>query len=156
MSMFAAMFAPRPDVAAAELKRVCRKGGLIAMANWTPASFVAAQMAITMRYVPPPPGMESPVLWGEEAVVRRRFGQEVELSVKTQPFIVDLPMTPHETEAHFRQFLGPTQSALQRLDAEKQRALVEEMKTHWVQLNRGDESRTLIQSEYLEVHARPS
>jgi ubiquinone/menaquinone biosynthesis C-methylase UbiE len=156
MSMFAAIFAPRPSLAAAELKRVCRKGGLIAMGNWTPSSFVAEQLKITSRYAPPPPGMESPMLWGEEAVVRERFRPDVELSMTKQPFTLDIPMPPHETEAHFRQHIGPTQVALRQLDAEKTKAFVDEMTTNWVKLNQGGEGRTVIRSEYLDVHARPN
>jgi 2-polyprenyl-3-methyl-5-hydroxy-6-metoxy-1,4-benzoquinol methylase len=155
MSMFGAIFAPRPKVAAAELKRVCRKGGLIAMANWTPTSFVAEQFKITSCYAPPPPGMESPMLWGEEAVVRERFGPDVQVSVKKQPFTLDIPLPTHETEAHFRQHIGPTQVALRQLDEEKAKAFVDEMAANWAKLHQGGEGRTVIRSEYLEVYARP-
>jgi ubiquinone/menaquinone biosynthesis C-methylase UbiE len=74
MSMFGAMFAPRPELVATELCRVCRPGGAIAMANWTPESFVARQFAVGNRYIPPPEGIPAPVLWGDEQVVRQRLG----------------------------------------------------------------------------------
>ena len=74
MSMFGAMFAPRPEIVAAELARVCRPGGTIAMANWTPEGFVATQFAIGNRFVPPPAGIPAPVLWGEEQMVKQRLG----------------------------------------------------------------------------------
>lgn len=65
MSMFGAMFAPRPERVASELARVCRQGGTIAMANWTPEGFVGKTFNLTSRYVPPPDGVPAPVLWGQ-------------------------------------------------------------------------------------------
>jgi SAM-dependent methyltransferase len=157
MSMFAAMFAPRPQVVVAEMRRVCRTGGLIAMANWTPDSFVAQQSKIMSKYgPPPPPGMESPMLWGDEAAVRERFGAGVELTITKRSITFDIPLGPSETEAHFRQHLGPAQIIARQLDAERQRAFIDEMAAHWVEHNRGDDKRTLVHTEYLEVHARPS
>src|SRR5829696_7014709 len=73
VSMYGAMFAPRPDVTAAELKRVCRPGGFIAMANWTPTGFVGRMFKTVSSHVPPPPGMPPPVIWGVEETVRERF-----------------------------------------------------------------------------------
>lgn len=66
MTMFGAMFAPRPERAASELARVCRRGGMIAMANWTPEGFVGKVFSLTSRYVPPPEGIPAPVLWDNE------------------------------------------------------------------------------------------
>ena len=76
LSMFGAMFAPRPEVVAAELLRVCRPGGLIAMGNWTPEGFVGQMFQITARHAPPPPGMLPPSLWGVEKVVTEPPGPE--------------------------------------------------------------------------------
>src|SRR5437588_3590762 len=73
LTMFGAMFAPRPERVAAELLRVCRPGGVIAMANWTPQGFVGKTFQLTSRHVPPPP-VPPPVLWGDESVVRKRLG----------------------------------------------------------------------------------
>ena len=157
MSMFAAMFAPRPQVVIAELRRVCRSGGLIAMANWTPDSFVAEQNKIMSRYAPPPPpGLESPMLWGDETVVRERFGTGVALSMKRRTATFDIPLWPTETEAHFRQYIGPTQILMRQLDAERRQSLVDEMAAHWAKHNRGDGKRTIVHAEYLEVQARPN
>ena len=75
LSMFGAMFAPRPEVVASELLRVCRPGGLIAMGNWTPDGFVGQMFQITGKHAPPPPGLPSPVLWGVEKVVTERLNQ---------------------------------------------------------------------------------
>src|SRR5438067_886135 len=75
MSIFGAMFAPRPERVASELLRVCRPGGMIAMGNWTPSGFVGKMFALNAKHVPPPPGIPTPSLWGEESVVRSRFGE---------------------------------------------------------------------------------
>ncbi len=69
-TMFGAMFAPRPEVTASELKRVCRPGGLIAMANWTPEAFTGMMFRTGAKHVPPPQGLPSPLMWGSEDVVR--------------------------------------------------------------------------------------
>src|SRR4051812_880967 len=74
VSMFGAMFAPRPDDTAAELVRVCRAGGHIAMANWTPDGFIGQMFKIVGTYAPPAPGVPSPLLWGSEAMVTERLG----------------------------------------------------------------------------------
>jgi len=154
LSMFAAMFAPRPEVAVAELLRVCRPGGLIAMANWTPSGFVGEQNVIMSRYAPPPPpGIVSPMLWGDEDVVRERFGSGVALSATKRTVTFDIPLGPTETEAYFRQYIGPTQILMKQLDPERQKALVDEMAAHWALHNQGDGERTLVHAEYLEVHA---
>jgi hypothetical protein len=71
--MFGAMFAPRPDVVASELCRVCRPGGEIAMVNWTPTGFIGELFKVTGKHVAPPAGVPSPLLWGDEATVRERF-----------------------------------------------------------------------------------
>jgi len=156
MSVFAAMFAPRPKVAAAEMVRACRPGGLIAMANWTPGSFVAEQNEIMARYSPPPPGLESPMLWGDEKLVRERFGTGVVVTTMKRTLRFDIPMGPSETEAHFRQYIGFTQIVMRQLDEERRRALIEEMVSHWTRHNRGHRERTMVHAEYLGVQARPN
>src|SRR4029453_1855233 len=74
VSMFGAMFAPRPELVAAELLRVCRPGGRIAMGNWTPEGFIGQMFKTTGKHVPPPPNMPSPLKWGDEETVRERLG----------------------------------------------------------------------------------
>src|SRR5579885_1053040 len=71
-SLIGAMFAPRPELVAAEMTRVCRPGGMIAMANWTPSGFVGQMFKTIAKHIAPS-GMPSPVLWGDEATVRERF-----------------------------------------------------------------------------------
>jgi ubiquinone/menaquinone biosynthesis C-methylase UbiE len=97
VSMYGAMFAPRPERAAAELVRVCRPGGQIAMANWTPRGFIGQMFKVTATHVPLPPGMPGPVLWGDETIVRERLREGV----------AELKLTPvlgpvHTNVAHRR------------------------------------------------------
>ncbi len=73
VTMFGAMFAPRPEVVAKELMRVCRVGGRIAMANWTPAGFIGQLFRVMGKHVAPPPGVPAPLLWGDQSEVRSRF-----------------------------------------------------------------------------------
>jgi ubiquinone/menaquinone biosynthesis C-methylase UbiE len=154
MSMFAAMFAPQPKVAATEMVRVCRRGGLIAMANWIPGSFIAERHEITSRYAPPPPGLASPSLWGVEAVVRERFGEAVTVSATKRTVVFDIPMSPGETNEHYSRHSGSTQMLIKKLDPQRRDALLKELLTQWTDRNRGGSTRTIVDSEYLEVHAR--
>jgi SAM-dependent methyltransferase len=155
MSMFGAIFAPRPEMVVAEFVRVCRPGGLIAMGNWTPESFVARQNAISSKFVPPPPDAANPVDWGHEQIVRERFGNRGEITCTRRPFVFDLPFAPHAAEEYFSRHIGPMQIILSRLDEAGKRQLLEERKDFWVRENQGGAERTLIHTEYLEVHVRP-
>ena len=73
VTIFGAQFAPRPELVASEFGRVLVPGGLLAMANWDPASFTAQMFKVTSKHVPPPPGVPPPILWGDEATVRERL-----------------------------------------------------------------------------------
>jgi SAM-dependent methyltransferase len=154
MTMFGAMFAPRPEFVAAELTRVCRPGGRIAMANWTPSGFVGRMFALGGRYVPPPPGLPAPVLWGAEEVVRERFGDAVS-RLETTPRMAqfDFPFGPSEVVAFFREYFGPTKMAFSMLGAEEKAAYTADLEKLWRESNEGEEERTLITGEYLEVVA---
>jgi SAM-dependent methyltransferase len=154
LSMFGAMFAPRPEVVAAELKRVCRPGGLIAMGNWTPEGFVGQMFKITSQHAPPPPGMLPPSLWGVEKVVNERLrGPGVRLETSKQELLFDYPFAPADAVAFFRKYFGPTQTTFARLDEPAQKALADDLTQHWTKHNIGDANHTVIKAEYLEVHA---
>jgi len=154
LSMFGAMFAPRPEVVAAELLRVCRPGGAIAMGNWTPAGFTGKLFKTTARHVPPPPGVPPPVLWGDEATVRQRFGSRVSKLTCTPQiaeFRYDAP--PAGVVQLFRRYFGPTQTAFAKLDPAGQAALAADLESVWAQANEAKDGTTFVQNEYLEVHA---
>jgi ubiquinone/menaquinone biosynthesis C-methylase UbiE len=154
LTMFGAMFAPRPEQVAAELVRVCRPGGSIAMANWTPQGFVGKTFRLTAKMAPPPPGVPAPVLWGDEETVRRRFSKEVStLTLTRHKVSFDYPFPPNEVVAFFRQYFGPTQSAFNRLDADGQAALTSQLESLWKEHNRAGDDTTSVEVEYLDVRA---
>ena len=154
MTMFGAMFAPRPDVTAAELIRVTKPGGLIAMANWTPDAFVGQMFKVGSTHVPPPPGMPPPVLWGKEDVVRERFADGV-ADLKTEPIKImfRFPFGPAEVVEHFRTYFGPTNKAFGSLDEAGQAALRKDLEDLWAKNNRATDGTTEVEAEYLEVRA---
>ena len=152
MSMFGAMFAPRPDLVASELARVCRSGGTIAMANWTPAGFAGRMFAIAAKYLPPPEGIPTPVLWGDEVTVRQRFSAHgVDVQTHRQQIVMDFPFPPKEVVQFFREYFGPTKIAFSRMDAETQSSYAADLEAFWATGNQASGERTLIQNEYLEV-----
>lgn len=154
MTMYGAMFAPRPDLVAAELKRVTKPGGRIAMANWTPAGFIGQMFKATAGHVTPPAGMPSPVLWGKEDVVRERFGDGVS-KIEATPRIVsfEFPYSPAEVVEHFRVYYGPTNKAFGALDENKQAALRSDLEQLWAGNNKATDGTTSVEAEYLEVIA---
>ncbi len=156
MTMFGAMFAPRPIDVAEELVRVCASGGRIAMANWTPGGFIGRMFKITASHVPPP-NMPSPVLWGDQTVVGERLNEgisDLKLTLRTITF--NFPFSPKEVVEHFRTYYGPTQKAFEFLvgQNEKQLALRKELEDHWEKNNQATDGTTRCDSEYLEVVAR--
>ena len=153
MTMFGAMFAPRPETAAAELLRVCRPGGRVAMANWTPSGFIGRMFKATAAHVPPP-GVPSPLLWGDETTVRERLRDGVsELYFHHRTVAFRLPLTPEQTVDFFREWYGPTLRAFAALDADGQAALRRDLTRLWAEQNLATDGTTHVESEYLEVVA---
>lgn len=153
-SLIGAMFAPRPELVAAELKRVCRPGGKIIMGNWTPTGFVGQMFKMQGKHVPAPAIMEPPVKWGDEQVVRERFQEGIrylKLSRRLYPF--EFPFPPSEVVEFFRTYYGPTHKAFAALDAEKQAALRADLEQLWRQYSPGKNGNTSLGAEYLEVVA---
>ena len=157
VSMYGAMFAPRPELVAAELVRVCRPGGRIAMANWTPDGFIGRMFKSTGKHVPPPPHMPSPVKWGDEETVRERLREGVaclQLTRRMCPF--KYPFPPAEVVETFRMYYGPTQRAFDTLNADGQAALRSDLERLWAEHNRATDGTTYVEGEYLEVIATRS
>ncbi len=154
ITMFGAMFAPRPDVTANELKRVTKPGGLIAMANWTPEAFTGQMFKTGAKHVPPPPGMTSPVLWGSEDTVRERLAEGLsDLKLERRKILFTYPFGPEEVVEHFRKYFGPTQKAFEALDENGQAALRSDLEALWTSANQATDGTTRVESEYLEVRA---
>jgi SAM-dependent methyltransferase len=154
VTMFGAMFAPRPELVASELKRVCRPGGFIAMANWTPSGFIGQMFKTTSAHLPPPPGMTSPVLWGVEETVRERLSEGIsKLDTRLQKIAWEFPFSPAEVVEHFRLYYGPTQKAFGALDEQKQAALRNDLEQLWAAHNQATDGTTKLEAEYLEIVA---
>jgi ubiquinone/menaquinone biosynthesis C-methylase UbiE len=152
VTMFGAMFAPRPDLVASELIRVCRPGGRIAMANWTPAGFIGQLLRVTGNHVPPPSGIPSPLSWGDQATVRSRFSTRI-ADLRMTPIIAQLefPLSVTETVEFYRKYYGPTQRSFEALAEEKQLELRRDMESLYAKHNRASNGTTCIAAEYLEV-----
>ena len=154
VSLIGAMFAPRPELVAAELKRVCRPGGKIIMGNWTPTGFVGQMFKVHGKHVPPPALMAPPVKWGDEETVRERFADGIShLRVSQHLYPFRYPFPPAEVVEFFRRYYGPTHKAFAALDAEKQAALRGDLEQLWIEHNTATDGTTLIEAEYLEVVA---
>jgi SAM-dependent methyltransferase len=154
VSLIGAMFAPRPERVAAELTRVCRPGGRIAMANWTPEGHVGQMFKIIGKYVPPPPLMASPVKWGDDRAVRERLQNGIaKLDTTKRLYPMRYPFPPAEVVEFFRMYYGPTNRAFAALDAAGQRSLRRDLEQLWEGNNCTSDGTTHVESEYLEVVA---
>jgi SAM-dependent methyltransferase len=151
-SIYGAMFAPRPERVAAEMLRVCRPGGTIAMANWTKEGFIGKMFQTFARFIAPP-GMPSPVLWGDESVVRDRFGEGLsDLRLTRVCYRFDYPFPPAGVVEFFREHYGPSTRAFATLGESEGAALRRELTDLWSSHNQAnDGSRTIVDAEYLEV-----
>jgi SAM-dependent methyltransferase len=153
-SIYGAMFAPRPERVAQELARVCRSGGRIAMANWTKEGFIGRMFQIIGRFIAPP-GMPSPLLWGDEPTVRQRFGAAVaDLRLTRVQYRFDYAFSPEGVVDFFRENYGPTNRAFAALSETDRVALRDALIELWSGANQSREAkRTVVGAEYLEVVA---
>ena len=157
ISVFGAMFGPRPEAVARELTRVCRSGGRIVMACWTRDSFIAGMREVTARYVPPPSGLPNPAEWGDEEIVRQRLREgiaKLELTRRLATF--EFPFDEAHVVEHFRQYLGPTIKAFESLDATGQAGLRRDAEAFWKQWNLAKDGTVRVDSEFLEIVATRS
>jgi len=153
VSLIGAMFAPRPELVAAELTRVCQPGGIIAMANWTGPGFVG-QMFKTISKHNAPSGMPSPVLWGDEPTVRERLGGGVaSLECSRHLYELSYPFSPPDVVEFFRANYGPMTRAFASIGDEAQQQLRDELTDLWSRHNRATDGTTRVDAEYLQVVA---
>lgn len=156
VSMFGVMFTPQPDVATAELRRVTKPGGRIALANWTPEGFIGKMFKIFKAYLPPAPaGVPSPMGWGDEAIVRTRLAHGFsDVRLTRRIAMMRYPFPPAETVGFFRQYYGPTHRAFAALDASAQAALWRDLvELQTINNIAGTPGDTEVAAEYLEVTA---
>jgi 2-polyprenyl-3-methyl-5-hydroxy-6-metoxy-1,4-benzoquinol methylase len=152
-SLVGAMFAPRPEVVASEFLRVCRPGGIIAMANWTAEGFVGQLFKTVSKFVAPS-GMPAPVLWGDEATVRERFAAGVSsLELTRRNTVLEFPFPPGEVVRFFRMFHGPANRAFASLNRAGRVRLHAEMEQLWSAHNMAKGGFTKVDAEWLEVIA---
>jgi SAM-dependent methyltransferase len=154
VSLIGAMFAPRPEFVAAEMIRVCRPGGKIVMANWTPEGHVGHMFKIIGKYVPPSPLMAPPMKWGDEATVRARLKEgtsSVQCTRRMYP--MRYPFSPGEVVDFFSDYYGPVNRAKAALDEDRQIAMHDELEALWSKNNQADDGTTFVEAEYLEVVA---
>jgi ubiquinone/menaquinone biosynthesis C-methylase UbiE len=155
ISLIGAMFAPRPEKVASELARVCRSGGRLYMANWTPDGMVGQLFKIVAKHVPPPQGMESPVLWGDEATVCNRLSNsftDIKFVRKYYPSW-SYPFDVGGVVEYFRTVYGPVKRAFGSLDHAGQQPLREDLETVFSTHSGTKNGTTVLHAEYLDVSA---
>ncbi len=150
-STFGGMFSPDQGRTAAELIRVCRRGGRIGLANWTPDGFVGQMFDIVGAHVPPPPGLRGPALWGTEARLAALFGTEARnIHAHRREFTFRYRSTGHWLEV-FRTWFGPVQRAFAALAPEGQFALAADLAGLVERFNVARDGTMVVPGAYLEV-----
>jgi len=151
LSTFGVMFTPDHQKAAAELARVCKPGGKIGLANWTPSSMIGELFKLLGSYLPPPPGARSPALWGTEAHLEELFAGRIDsLVTQRKHFVFRYRGAAHWLEV-FRTFYGPIHKAFGALDAQRQQALAADLIALVERFNRASDGALVAPSEYLEI-----
>jgi len=151
LSTFGVMFAPDHATAAAELARVCRPGGRIGLANWTPDSMIGHMFRTLGRYLPPPAGAQSPALWGSEPHLRGLFGgSAASIAITPRVFNFRYRSARHFLDV-FRTWYGPVHKAFGALPAYASAALERDLTKLLERLNRAGAGSLVVPSEYVEV-----
>jgi SAM-dependent methyltransferase len=150
LSTFGVMFAPAHEQAANELMRVCRPGGRIGLASWTPRGFLGDLFRVVARHVPPIPGVRSPLLWGTDAHLRELFPGAAEIAQTDRHFVFRYQSPDHWVHV-FRAYYGPVHKAFAALDALGQAALEADLLTLLRRADRGGAAGLVIPAEYLET-----
>ena len=151
LSTFGVMFAPDQMRTASELLRVVRPGGRIGLANWTPAGFIGQLFKAVAAQVPPPAGLKSPMLWGDETHIAELFGSRASrIRADRKIFKFRYRSAEHFVEV-FRAFYGPTNKAFAALDDKSQAALKAALVALLEKANVGGEHSLVVPAEYLEV-----
>lgn len=154
LSTFGVMFTPNQEQAAAEMARVCKRGGKIGLANWTPASFVGEMFKLVGRYIPPAAGLRPPSLWGTEERLRELFGSRIAtLEAPRRNYMFRYRSPKHWLDT-FRTYYGPTHKAFAALDAGRQESLAEDLLGLAQRFNTATDGSMVVPSEYLEAVIR--
>lgn len=151
MSTFGVMFTADQDKAAAELTRVCKHGGKIGLANWTPDGFIGQIFKTIGKHLPPPAGVKSPALWGTKARIEEMFGAEAS-SIRCEPrhFVFRYRSPDHWMQV-FKTYYGPLLKAFGALEPAAQTALTADITAQIDKFNRSGDSTMVVPSEYMEI-----
>jgi ubiquinone/menaquinone biosynthesis C-methylase UbiE len=152
-SVIGVMFAPDQQQAAGELLRVCRPGGKIGLANWTPDSFAGELFRVIGRQLPPPPGLTPPTVWGTEEGVDALLGSGLEeMTVTEKAYTLRYLSIEHFVDFHITHF-GPIKTAYDSLDIDGRQRLTSDLAGRAAERNRSGNDTIVIDSDYLEVVA---
>jgi len=150
VSTFGVMFTPDQDRAAAELARVCKPGGKIGLANWTPSGFIGQLFKTIGKHVPPPAGAKSPALWGTRERLNELFGDRGRVDAHEREFAFRYRSAAHFIDV-FRTYYGPMLKAFGALDAAGQAALEHDLLALIAQGTRSKDATMVVPAQYLEV-----
>jgi len=150
LSTFGVMFTPDQQQAARELLRVCRPGGKIGLANWTPDSFIGQLFKTIGKHVPPPAGVKSPALWGSKPHLDGLFGSQATIAATERQFTFRYRSPAHWLEV-FGTYYGPVFKALGALEGERREALENDLRTLLDGFNEATDGTLVVPSDYLEV-----
>jgi SAM-dependent methyltransferase len=150
VSTFGVMFTPDQERAAAELMRVCRPGGKIGLANWTPDGFIGQLFKAIGKHLPPPAGARSPVLWGTSARLAELFGPTASIVATPRSFVFRYRSPDHWIEI-FRTYYGPVLKAFAALAPVAQAALEDDLLALLARFNRSGDGTVVVPSKYLEI-----
>ena len=151
VSTFGVMFTPDQDEAAAELVRVCKVGGKIGLANWTPEGFIGQVFKSIGKHLPPAPGAKSPALWGTGPRITELFGMQASsIQCEARNFVFRYRSAQHWLDV-FRNYYGPLLKTFGALDPGAQAALTDDLFMLIKRFNRSGDKTMVVPSEYLEV-----
>lgn len=150
MSTFGVMFTPDQQQAATEMLRVCRPGGKIGLANWTPEGFIGQLFKTIGKYVPPATGVKSPALWGTRAHLDALFAGKSTVETQSRHFSFRYKSPAHMLNV-FRTYYGPVLKAFAAVDSGAQQSLEADILALVAKLNAAEDGTVVIRSEYLEV-----
>ncbi len=151
VSTFGVMFTPDQERAAAEMVRVCKRGGKIGMANWTPAGYIGQLFKTIGKHIPPAAGMRSPALWGTRDRIAELFDPHATSVKSAQRNFVFRYRSPEHCLEVFRNYYGPVLKTFAALEPAKQQALQDDLLALIGRFNRADDGTMVVPSEYLEI-----
>jgi SAM-dependent methyltransferase len=151
VSTFGVMFTPNQSVAASELLRVCRPGGRIGMANWTPDGFIGQVFKTLGKHIAPPPGVNSPAMWGTKAWIEQHFGSAArDIVIQDKAFVFRYRSADHFLD-FFRTFYGPVHKAFLTLDQAGQAKLADDLRATIARFDTAKDGAMRVPSDYAEI-----